>query len=146
MSFFGRRIGDVVGADDEGDVGLGEFRVDVFQLEHFVVGHVGFGQQHVHVARHAAGDGVNGVFDLDAFLLEMVGHLAQRVLGLRHRHAVARHDDDLLRVLHDVGGVFGRAELDRTLLAAPPAGPATSPPKPPRMTEMNERFMPLHMM
>src|SRR4029079_11761351 len=28
----------------------------------------------------------------------------------------------------------------------PPAGPATSPPKPPRMTEMNERFIPLHMM
>ena len=27
----------------------------------------------------------------------------------------------------------------------PPAD-AVSPPKPPRMTEMNERFMPLHMM
>ena len=27
-----------------------------------------------------------------------------------------------------------------------PAGPATSPPKPPRITEMKERFMPLHMM
>ena len=34
-------------------------------------------------------------FDLDAFLLQRVGHLAQRVLRLRHRHAVARHDDDL---------------------------------------------------
>ena len=30
--------------------------------------------------------------------------------------------------------------------SAPPAGPATSPPKPPRMTEMKLRFMPLHMM
>ena len=30
--------------------------------------------------------------------------------------------------------------------SAPPAGPATSPPKPPRITEMNERFIPLHMM
>ncbi|ODN65933.1 hypothetical protein A6302_04481 [Methylobrevis pamukkalensis] len=29
---------------------------------------------------------------------------------------------------------------------APPPGPAVSPPKPPRITEMNDRFMPLHMM
>jgi hypothetical protein len=82
---------------------------------------------------------------LDAFLLEMVGHLAERVLRLRHRHAVARHDDDLRSVLQNVGGVLGRADLDRTLLA-PPAPAATSPPKPPRMTEMKLRFMPLHMM
>jgi hypothetical protein len=34
---------------------------------------------------------------LDAFLLQQVGHLAQRVLRLRHRHAVAGHDDDLRR-------------------------------------------------
>jgi hypothetical protein len=26
------------------------------------------------------------------------------------------------------------------------AGPAVSPPKPPRITEMKERFIPLHMM
>ena len=31
-------------------------------------------------------------------------------------------------------------------LSLPPAAAAVSPPKPPRMTEMNERFMPLHMM
>src|SRR5260370_42627390 len=30
--------------------------------------------------------------------------------------------------------------------SAPAAGPATSPPKPPRITEMKLRFMPLHMM
>ena len=29
---------------------------------------------------------------------------------------------------------------------APPPAAAVSPPKPPRMTEMKERFMPLHMM
>ena len=31
-------------------------------------------------------------------------------------------------------------------VSLPARGPATSPPKPPRMTEMKERFMPLHMM
>ena len=40
------------------------------------------------------------------------------MLGLRHRHAVARHDDDLGRVLQDESRVIGRAELDRPLLGA----------------------------
>ena len=92
-----RRVGHVVGADHVGDVGLRELRVDVLKLEHLVVGDVGFGQEHVHVPRHAAGDRVDGVFHLHALRLQLVGHLAQRVLRLRHRHAVARHDDDLAR-------------------------------------------------
>ena len=138
----GGRVGDVVGADHEGDVGLSELAVDVLKLEDLIVGHVGFGQEHVHVARHAARDRVDGVLHLDAFLFELVGHLAQRVLGLRHRHAVARHDDDLAGVLQDVGGIVRRALLDGPGLdrAAPAA--AASPPKPPRITEMKERFMP----
>ena len=70
---------------------------------------------------HAAGDGVNGVFHLDAFLLQSIRHFAQRMLRLRYRHAVARHDDDLGGVLHDEGGVVGGAELRRFLLAARPA-------------------------
>ena len=61
---------------------------------------------------------MDGVLDLDAFLLEQVGHLAQRVLGLGHRHAVAGHDDHRLGVLHDVGRVLRRAGLDRAALAA----------------------------
>ena len=69
-------IGHVIGADDIGDIGLREFVVDVLQLEHLVIRHVGFGEQHVHVARHAARDRVDGVFHLDAFLLQHVGHFA----------------------------------------------------------------------
>ncbi len=54
----GGRVGHVVGTDDEGDTSaLGEFRIDVLELERLqVVGHIGFGQQHVHVPGHAAGD------------------------------------------------------------------------------------------
>ena len=50
------RVGvrDVVGADDERDVGAVELAVDVVHLLELVVGHVGLGEQHVHVARHAA--------------------------------------------------------------------------------------------
>ena len=65
------------------------------------------------MAGHAAGDRMDGVFDLDAGGLQLVGHLAQRMLGLGHRHAVAGDDDHLRGVLEDEGGVFGRALLDR---------------------------------
>src|SRR5207302_2766114 len=69
------------------------------------------------VAGHAARHRVNGVFDFDAFLLEHVGHFSERMLGLRHRHAVAGYDDDLLRILHDEGGVIGGAEFYRARFA-----------------------------
>ena len=99
------------------------------------------------MAGHAAGDGVDGVFHLDPLLLQLVGHFAQGMLGLGHGHAVAGDDDDLGGVLHDEGGVLGaalfdRAGLDPRLARRPPS----SPPKPPRITEMKLRFMPLHMM
>ena len=54
------------------------------------VGHVGLGEQHVHVARHAAGDRVDRVADVDLACLEQVGELAGDVLRLRDREAVAR--------------------------------------------------------
>ena len=68
------------------------------------------------MARHPARDRVDGVFHLDALLLQLVGHFTKRVLGLGHRHAVARHDDDLGGVLHDEGRILGRALFDRARL------------------------------
>ena len=60
------RVHDVVGAQDDRDVGLAELAVDVVHLEHLVVGHLGLGQQHVHVARHAAGHRMDRVLHGDA--------------------------------------------------------------------------------
>jgi len=88
--------------------------VDVLEFEHLVIGDVRFGQQHIHVARHAACDRVNGIGDLDALFFEVVGQFAQRMLGLRDRHAVTRHDDHRARVFHDEGGIVRRALLDGT--------------------------------
>ena len=50
--------------------------------------------------------------DVDPLLGQGLVELAHRVLRLRDRHAVARHDDHLLRVLHDERGVVGRARLE----------------------------------
>jgi len=38
------------------------------------------------------------------------------VLGLRNRHAVTGHDDDVFSLLHHVSSVFGRATLPWALL------------------------------
>ena len=50
-------------------------------------------------------------FDIDDLIRMMP--IEERVLRLRLRHAVARHDDDLRGVLHDEGRVIRRALLDR---------------------------------
>ena len=69
-------------------------------------GHVGLGEQHVHVAGHPPGDRVDRELDLDALGLERPLELADRVLGLRDRHPVAGRDHHLARV----------GELDRDVL------------------------------
>ena len=103
---------------------VGEVLVDLVHLQHDVVGHLGLGQQHVHVPRQAAGDGVDG----EAHLLALaratcrVSSLTD-LLRLRHRHAVARHDDDAVGVvqrLRHAGGVDGDL-LALDLGAAPAA-------------------------
>ena len=52
---------------------------------------------------------MDGVLHLDAFFLQQLAHLTQHMLGLGHGHAVTRDDDHLLGILHQEGGVIGRA-------------------------------------
>src|SRR4029077_8220425 len=89
-------IGDIVGADDQRDVSLAHVAIDVVHVEEFVVGDVGFGEEHVHVAGHATGDGVNAEADVDAAFGERVEKFADFVLGLRDGHAVAGNDHDFV--------------------------------------------------
>src|SRR6266478_6779112 len=75
-------IGDIVRADHQRDIGLRHVAVDRVHVQQLVVGDVGFGEQHVHVAGHASGDGVNAEADVDAALGERVEKLADFVLRL----------------------------------------------------------------
>src|ERR1035438_1960327 len=68
----GGRIGDVVGADDEGNIGLRKVAVDLVHFDEAVVGDVGFGEQDIHVAGHASGDRMDGEANVDALLGEDV--------------------------------------------------------------------------
>jgi hypothetical protein len=63
------RVHDVVGADDDDDVGVLEVAVDAIHLPQLLVRHVRLGEQHVHVAGHAAGDRVDRVAHVAAALL-----------------------------------------------------------------------------
>ena len=117
----GGRVDHVVGADHQRHVGPAELVVDFVHVVQPVVGNIRLGQQHVHVAGHAAGDRMDGVLHLAAALLDQFGQFANLVLGLGHGHAVAGNDDHVARVGQLHGGVFGRERVDgqavRRLLA-----------------------------
>src|ERR1700730_8652634 len=49
-------LGKLLAADNEGDIGRCEIADDLLQFKDLVIGNVGLGEQHVHVARHAPGD------------------------------------------------------------------------------------------
>src|ERR1700733_3681657 len=115
-------VGDVVGADDEGDVGLREVAVDLVHFDEAIVGNVGFGEQDVHVAGHASSDGMDGEADFDALFGEHVVEFANFVLCLRNGHAVAGNDDNFIRRGKDRGGFFGSGAANRLGFCAPGGG------------------------
>ena len=127
---------------------VGEFVVDLVHFEDDVVRDIRLGEQDVHVAGQASGDGVDGEFDLDAAFFEDLADLGERVLCLCDREAVAGNDDDLFGVEQQVGRT-GCID-DRDLACRFDAGCywllPLSVPNPPSITLTNERFMPLHMM
>ena len=65
--------------------------------------------------RHAPGDRMDGELDLDIARLQQLHHLLQRMLGLGHRHAVARHHDDAVGILHPIDRILDRSRFDALL-------------------------------
>src|SRR5258708_4146531 len=65
-------IGHVVRTNHQGHVGLGKVSVDFIHVQELVVRNVRFSEQDVHVAGHAAGDGMNPKFYVDAALRQRV--------------------------------------------------------------------------
>mmetsp|Transcript_81032 Transcript_81032/g.188261 ORF Transcript_81032/g.188261 Transcript_81032/m.188261 type:complete len:472 (-) Transcript_81032:95-1510(-) len=60
--------------------------------------HSGLCQQHVHLARHAASNGVHAKLQVDLVVAQQARNLTHSSLGTRHRHAVAWHNKHLLSV------------------------------------------------
>jgi hypothetical protein len=138
-------IGHVIGADHIGDVGGGEVAIDLVELEDLLIGHVRFGQQHVHMARHAPGDRMDRIADPDPVPLQQVGHLFERVLRLRHGHAVAGTTTTEPAFLRMKVASSALPDLtERSPASAPAATVLPSVPNPRRITSKIERFIPLH--
>ena len=85
----------------------------VVHFEQLVVGDIGLGQKHVHVPRHSPGDGMNGEFHLAAAGLDLLGQLADLVLGMGDRHAVAGDHDHAAGIGKLNGRIFNRDAADR---------------------------------
>ena len=100
----------------------------MLHLQHDVVGHARFGQQHVHVSGQAACDGMNGEADLDAALAEVARKLKDRSLRAGYRQAIAGDNDDAARGQQALGSLVGfhLAHLTSWLLRAA-AGPIGGP-------------------
>ncbi len=66
-----RRVHHVIGTNDDSDICVFEFRVDVLHLVQFIVRDIDFGEEYVHVPGHTSGDRMNGELYLFAFLLKL---------------------------------------------------------------------------
>jgi hypothetical protein len=135
----GNRIHHVVGADHDGDIGGLELGVDVIHVDDQVVGHAGFGQQHVHVTRHAARDWMDRELHVLVARDQLFAQLPDLVLRLRHRHAVARHDDDACRPC--TASRSGIRRLDRLHRAR---DRLALPPPPPKLENSTPVIGPIH--
>ena len=95
-----------------------ELFVDLVKVKEMVVRHVRLSEQHVHVPRHAPGDWVDGEAHTTTALLNQLGKLSHGVLGLRHRHAVARNNDHVAGVTDAHCRIFWRDAPRREALGA----------------------------
>jgi len=104
----GRRIGDVISANDQGNIRLRKITIDLVHVEQLVVRDVGFREENVHVAGHAAGNRMDAELDVHAAFGERIVKLADFVLRLGDGHAVAGDHDHAVCVRELDRGV-GRA-------------------------------------
>ena len=110
-----------------------------------VVGDVGFGQQHVHMAGHAAGHGMDRELDFDAALGRACREFADLVLRLRDGHAVSGNDDHACARLRECAAASSGLRRPHGLAAAAPRRGRATCPNAPNSTFVNDRFMALHM-
>ena len=99
-------IDHVVGSHDQSDIRGLELPVDLVQVEELGVGHVGLGEEHVHMPGHSPRHRVDGELHVNTALLKQIGELANVVLSLGDREAVTGDDDHRLGVGEHHGGLL----------------------------------------
>src|SRR5699024_8732803 len=101
------RVDRVIGADHQDHRGFVEVVVDLVHFQDDVVGHLGFGQQDVHVSGQTSSHRVDTEPDLDTPVAQLADQIGDRVLGLGHGHTVAGCDDDRVGVTQQFGRALG---------------------------------------
>ena len=89
----------------------------VVEFVHFkddIVGHLGLGEQDVHVPGHAARHGMDAEANVDTLFAQQARDLVDRVLRLRHRHAITRDDDHILGLAQQLASLRGADRNDLT--------------------------------
>mmetsp|Transcript_7123 Transcript_7123/g.16243 ORF Transcript_7123/g.16243 Transcript_7123/m.16243 type:complete len:296 (-) Transcript_7123:2128-3015(-) len=91
-------VDGVVRSHDERCVKAAHLIVDLLHLEHDVVRNTRLRQEHVQLSGHSARNGVDANHHLAVVRLQHANEVRESALRLRHRQAVAWHDQNLLGI------------------------------------------------
>mmetsp|Transcript_18943 Transcript_18943/g.35697 ORF Transcript_18943/g.35697 Transcript_18943/m.35697 type:complete len:247 (-) Transcript_18943:637-1377(-) len=110
LCLLGSTVGDVVGTDHEGHVGVREVVVDLIHLQHPIVGNACLCKKHIHLTWHTSCHRVNAKAHLDVCVSQCCGNISHGCLRASHSHTVTRHNDDTLglgkHARHAISGGF----------------------------------------
>ena len=79
--------------------------IDLVEVIQALVGNIGLGQQHIHVAWHAAGNRMDGKFHIHAACQQHGHQFLDLVLCLRDGHAIAGDDNHAFGEGHHDAGI-----------------------------------------
>ncbi len=106
-----RRVDDVVGADNNGHVGIFKCGIDVLHFMKFVVGHVNLSEKHIHMSRHTTGDRVDRKLDFFSGCLKFYHQRFHDRLCLGKRHTVAGDDNYALGIAQPLAACLHRSDV-----------------------------------
>ena len=87
-------VDNIVGPDDDGNVNGGDGGVNVIHLAKLLVRNISLSKENVHVPRHTPCDGVNGVANFAAVLLQDFTEFLDGMLCLGDGEAVTGNEDN----------------------------------------------------
>mmetsp|Transcript_42226 Transcript_42226/g.90699 ORF Transcript_42226/g.90699 Transcript_42226/m.90699 type:complete len:1064 (-) Transcript_42226:53-3244(-) len=93
FDFLCSAVRDVIGSNNDADIGILHIWIDLLHLQDPVVGNSGLCQEHIHLTRHSASDRMDSKAAFDTSCLQGRGQLGHRCLCSGNSHAIARDDD-----------------------------------------------------
>src|SRR5699024_703652 len=92
------RIYHIIGPNDKHNVSGFKFRIDLFHIKKLIVWHVCFGQQHIHMAGHAARDRMDAVLYFHPSLPHLINYFLKYMMRLSNGQLIAGGNHDLISI------------------------------------------------